>query len=59
MASHAGTKAILAALSANLGIAVTKFVAFLISGATSMLAESVHSLADSGNQVLLLVGGKR
>jgi cation diffusion facilitator family transporter len=59
MAGHSGTKAILAALSANLGIAVTKFVAFLISGATSMLAESVHSLADSGNQVLLLVGGKR
>jgi cation diffusion facilitator family transporter len=59
MASHSGTKAILAALSANLGIAVTKFVAYLISGATSMLAESVHSLADSGNQVLLLVGGKR
>jgi len=59
MASHSGTKAIVAALSANLGIAVTKFVAFLISGATSMLAESVHSLADSGNQVLLLVGGKR
>lgn len=59
MASHSGTKAILAALSANLGIAITKFVAFLISGATSMLAESVHSVADSGNQVLLLVGGKR
>jgi len=59
MASHSGTKAILAALSANFGIAVTKFIAFLISGATSMLAESVHSLADSGNQVLLLVGGKR
>jgi cation diffusion facilitator family transporter len=59
MASHSGTRAILAALSANLGIAITKFVAFLISGATSMLAESVHSLADSGNQVLLLVGGKR
>jgi cation diffusion facilitator family transporter len=59
MASHSGTKAIFAALSANLGIAVTKFVAFLISGATSMLAESVHSLADSGNQILLLVGGKR
>jgi cation diffusion facilitator family transporter len=59
MAGHSGTKAILAALSANLGIAITKFVAFLISGATSMLAESVHSVADSGNQVLLLVGGKR
>lgn len=54
-----GTGAIVAALLANLGIAVTKFIAYLVSGASSMLAEAVHSLADSGNQVLLLVGGKR
>jgi cation diffusion facilitator family transporter len=57
--SHGGGKAIIAALAANLGIAVAKFVAFLVTGASSMLAESIHSVADSGNQVLLLVGGKR
>src|SRR5664279_4211323 len=59
MSTSGGTKAIVAALLANLGIAVTKFAAYLLSGSSSMLAESVHSLADSGNQVLLLIGGKR
>lgn len=59
MSTEGSTRAIIAALLANLGIAVTKFIAFLVSSSTSMLAESVHSLADSGNQVLLLVGGKR
>jgi cation diffusion facilitator family transporter len=54
-----GTKAIIAALAANLAIAVAKFVAFLITTSSSMLAESIHSLADSGNQVLLLVGARR
>jgi cation diffusion facilitator family transporter len=54
-----GSKAVVAALGANLGIAVAKFVAFLVTGASSMLAESIHSVADSGNQILLLVGGKR
>lgn len=59
MSAHGGSKAIVAALVANLGIAVTKFVAYLLTHSSSMLAESVHSLADSGNQALLLVGGRR
>jgi len=59
MAHGGGNKAIIAALSANLGIAVTKFIAYLLTHSSSMLAESVHSVADSGNQVLLLIGGKR
>ncbi len=59
MAAEGGTKAIVAALVANLGIAVTKFVAFLLTASSSMLAESIHSVADSGNQGLLLLGGKR
>ena len=58
-AGHGGTRAIIAALLANVGIAIAKFVAFLVTGASSMLAEAIHSLADSGNQVLLLVGGRR
>ncbi|MCW2698880.1 MAG: cation transporter [Blastococcus sp.] len=56
---HGGTKAIIAALVANVGIAISKFIAFLVTGASSMLAEAIHSVADSGNQVLLLIGGKR
>jgi cation diffusion facilitator family transporter len=53
-----GTKAIVAALLANAGIAVAKFVGFLVTGSSSMLAESVHSLADTSNQGLLLLGQK-
>ncbi|MFD0560452.1 cation diffusion facilitator family transporter [Stackebrandtia endophytica] len=59
MSVEGGTKAIVAALLANLGIAVTKLVAWLLTHSSSMLAESIHSLADSGNQALLLLGGKR
>jgi len=59
MSVEGGTKAIVAALLANAGIAVTKFGAYLLTGSSSMLAESVHSVADSGNQALLLLGGKR
>ncbi len=59
MSASGGTKAIVAALAANLGIAVTKFIAWVLTGSSSMLAESIHSVADSGNQALLLVGGKR
>jgi cation diffusion facilitator family transporter len=59
MSVEGGTRAIVAALLANTGIAITKFVAFLLTGSSSMLAESVHSVADSGNQALLLIGGRR
>src|SRR5919112_689941 len=59
MSAEGGTKAVVAALLANTGIAVTKFAAFLLTGVSSMLAEAIHSVADAGNQGLLLLGGKR
>ena len=52
-------KAIFAAFFANLGIAISKFVGFLITGSASLLAETIHSAADTGNQLLLLLGGQR
>lgn len=53
------TKAILAAFLANMGIAVVKFIGFLITGSSSLMAEAIHSVADSSNQGLLFLGGKR
>jgi cation diffusion facilitator family transporter len=56
VSAEGGGKAVIAALSANAGIAVAKFVGFLFTGSSSMLAEAVHSLADTSNQGLLLLG---
>jgi cation diffusion facilitator family transporter len=56
LSTAGSTKAILAALGANAGIATAKFIGFLITGSSSMLAESVHSVADTSNQGLLLLG---
>jgi cation diffusion facilitator family transporter len=54
-----GVRATIAALAANFGIAVAKFVAFSVTGSASMLAESIHSVADTSNQALLLLGRRR
>jgi len=59
MSTEGGIKAIIAALMANIGIAISKFVAFAFTGSSSMLSEAIHSVADSGNQILLLVGNRR
>jgi cation diffusion facilitator family transporter len=56
MSTAGSTRAIVAALLANAGIAIAKFVGFIITGSSSMLAESVHSVADTSNQGLLLFG---
>lgn len=58
VSTEGGRKAIIAAASANLGIAVTKFAAWALTGASSMLAEAIHSTADTGNQLLLMIGGR-
>jgi cation diffusion facilitator family transporter len=59
MSSHEGTRAVIAALAANLGIAAGKLLAFVFTGSSALLAEAAHSAADSGNQILLLWGGRR
>jgi cation diffusion facilitator family transporter len=60
MAGHGhGTKAIVAAFFANLGIAIAKFIGFIVTGSASLAAEAIHSVADTGNQGLLLLGGRR
>jgi cation diffusion facilitator family transporter len=59
MQDDGSRRAIAAAFLANLGIACAKFAAFLITGAASMLAEAVHSVADTGNQGLLILGAAR
>jgi cation diffusion facilitator family transporter len=58
-AEHGGTRATIAALLANLAIAITKLIAWLLTGAASMLSEAIHSFADTGNQILLLIGGRQ
>ena len=57
--SHGSKKVVLMALGANFGIAVAKFVAFFLTSSASLLAEAIHSLADTGNQILLLLGMSR
>jgi len=59
MSASGGTRAIIAAFLANTGIALTKFIAWFFSGSASMLAEAVHSVADAGNQLLLIFGGRQ
>jgi cation diffusion facilitator family transporter len=59
MSASGGTRAIIAAMLANAGIAIAKFVAYVVTGSASMLAESIHSVADTSNQGLLLLGGRQ
>ena len=57
-ADSGARKAVLAALFGNLGVAVAKLVSALLTGSSAMLAETLHSVADTGNQVFLLLGGE-
>src|SRR5690606_21916916 len=59
MSASGGGKAIIAAFLANMGIALAKFIAWALSGSASMLAEAIPSVADSGNQLLLMLGGRK
>jgi len=59
MSTEGGLRAVVAALLANVGIAISKFVAFAFTGSSSLLSEAIHSVADSSNQVLLLIGHRR
>jgi cation diffusion facilitator family transporter len=59
VSAHASKKVVLLALTANFGIATAKFVAFVFTSSSAMLAEAIHSLADTGNQFLLLLGMAR
>ncbi|MFE6735538.1 cation diffusion facilitator family transporter [Microbacterium sp. NPDC057650] len=59
MSASGGSKAIIAAFLANMGIAAAKLIAWALSGSASMLAEGIHSIADSGNQLLLMLGGRK
>jgi divalent metal cation (Fe/Co/Zn/Cd) transporter len=52
-------RAVVTALIANIAVALAKLAAWLVSGSSAMLAESIHSAADSGNEILLLVGVRR
>ncbi len=58
MAAGGSTRVVIAAFFANLGIAIAKFIGFIFTRSSSMLAESIHSTADTGNQALLLLGGR-